>query len=279
MVSSAERLSLTLFLAGLVHAIIILGLGFDLDPPRAITRTLEIALIKNPDDSKPKQADFLAQENQRGAGENTEIDRARQASMPQPARREQPSMQQQQQSAKRQDKRALVQKEAQVAIAVSPKPVPEDAPTPPTAEQLMQQRQEIARLMSDIQEFVTSEARRPRKLHINSINAQKSIAASYEAAWQQKVERIGNLNYPGDVRRRRLSGTLILSVELNADGQLQKITINRRSGHRAIDDAAVSIVKMASPFAPFPPALRQDVDVLVITRTWQFLNQGGFKTR
>lgn len=279
MVSSAERLSLTLFLAGLVHAIIILGLGFDLDPPRAITRTLEIALIKNPDDSKPKQADFLAQENQRGAGENTEIDRARQASMPQPARREQPSMQQQQQSAKRQDKRALVQKEAQVAIAVSPKPVPEDAPTPPTAEQLMQQRQEIARLMSDIQEFVTSEARRPRKLHINSINAQKSIAASYEAAWQQKVERIGNLNYPGDVRRRRLSGTLILSVELNADGQLQKITINRRSGHRAIDDAAVNIVKMASPFAPFPPALRQDVDVLVITRTWQFLNQGGFKTR
>lgn len=279
MVSSAERLSLTLFLAGLVHAIIILGLGFDLDPPRAITRTLEIALIKNPDDSKPKQADFLAQENQRGAGENTEIDRARQASMPQPARREQPSMQQQQQSAKRQDKRALVQKEAQVAIAVSPKPVPEDAPTPPTAEQLMQQRQEIARLMSDIQEFVTSEARRPRKLHINSINAQKSIAASYEAAWQQKVERIGNLNYPGDVRRRRLSGTLILSVELNADGQLQKITINRRSGHRAIDDAAVNIVKMASPFAPFPPALRQEVDVLVITRTWQFLNQGGFKTR
>lgn len=279
MISSSERLSFTLFFAGLVHALIILGIGFDLDPPKTMTRMLEIALIKNPNPSLPNKADFLAQENQQGAGNNQEIARSQQATAPQQKQRERPALQKQDQSAQSQQKKALTQLESKVVMAVSNKPVPELDQPRPTAEELMRQRQEIARQISDLESFKTSQARRPRKLHINSINAQKSIAASYEAAWQQKVERIGNLNYPGDIRRRQLSGSLILSVELDADGQLLKIIINRRSGHKAIDDAAVNIVKLASPFAPFSPELRKQVDVLVITRTWQFLNEGELRAR
>lgn len=278
-ISSGERLSFTLFLAGLVHAVIILGVGFDIAPPKTMTRMLEIALIKNPNPSEPTKADFLAQENQQGSGDNTEIERAQQATAPQVVPVERPALQSKDQSAKSQNQKALTQLQSEVVMAVSPKAVPDQPTKRPTAEELMRQRQEIARQISDLESFKTSESRRPRKLHINSINAQKSIAASYEAAWQQKVERIGNLNYPGDIRRRQLSGSLILSVELDADGNLLKIIINRRSGYKAIDDAAVNIVKMASPFAPFSPDLRKEVDVLVITRTWQFLNEGALRAR
>ena len=279
MISASERLTFTLFLAGLVHAMIILGIGFEADAPKVMTRMLEIALIKNPNPSKPVKADFLAQEDQRGSGENTEINRAQRASAPEQVREPQPALASVDQDARAQQRKALVQDQSQVSLAVSPKPVPEENIRRPTAEELLRQRQELAQELSDLESLQSSSARYPRKLHINSINAQKSIAASYEAAWQQKVERIGNLNYPGDVRRRQLSGSLIMSVELNADGQLLKIVINRRSGHKAIDDAAVNIVKLASPFAPFSPALRKEVDVLVITRTWQFLNEGGLRAR
>ena len=160
----------------------------------------------------------------------------------------------------------------------SNKPVP-DVKKTITAAELLEQSKEIEKLEAEIQQSLTSYSKRPRKLHINSINAHKYKAASYEAAWQRKVERVGNLNYPGEVRRKKLSGTLVLSVELFADGNLKKVIINRRSGHKIIDDAAVSIVKLAAPFAPFPIELRKEVDVLVITRTWQFHNEGGLRTK
>jgi len=71
----------------------------------------------------------------------------------------------------------------------------------------------------------------------------------------------------------------VLSVELYADGNLKKITVNQRSGHKIIDDAAINIVKLAAPFAPFPIELRHEADILVITRTWQFKNEGLLRTR
>ena len=70
-----------------------------------------------------------------------------------------------------------------------------------------------------------------------------------------------------------------MSVELYAHGNLKKITINRRSGHKIIDDAAINIVKLSAPFAPLPLDLQKEVDILVITRTWQFLNEGALQTR
>jgi len=86
------------------------------------------------------------------------------------------------------------------------------------------------------------------------------------------VERVGNLNYPDDARKNRLSGSLVLDVALNADGSVDQITIRRSSGSKILDDAAVRIVELSSPFAPFPDHIKQETDILHITRTWQFLN-------
>lgn len=279
-ITAADRLGLTLFMAGAVHALIILGVSFEIDTPVIQSgKMLEIVLVKTPDKVRPDKADFLAQEDQLGSGIAEEKAINQQQTSKKPTRKPPaPTKNEKSQKAKAAAKRVLTQRDAEIVVEVSNKPIPDKVKTL-TAADLLRQSQEIAKLQAEIYESITSYSKRPRKLHINSINAHKYKAASYEAAWQRKIERVGNLHYPGDVRRKKLSGVLVLSVELYADGRLKKIIINRRSGHKVIDDAAISIVKLAAPFAPFPVELRKDVDILVITRTWQFLNEGSLRTK
>jgi len=265
-------------MAGIVHALVILGISFDVDISRSVSKALEVVLVTTPDKERPDEADFLAQEDQVGSGEAEKKAINQQQAVLQPKKQSAKSEHDKEQLAMAQAQKVLLQAEADVAIEASNKKVPEDSKVLTTAD-LLRQSEEIAKLQAEINEAVTSYSRRPRKLHINSINAHKYKAASYEAAWQRKIERVGNLNYPGEVRRKRLSGTLVMSVELYADGNLKKIIINRRSGHKIIDDAAINIVKLSAPFAPLPIDLQKDIDILVITRTWQFLNEGSLRTR
>jgi protein TonB len=95
--------------------------------------------------------------------------------------------------------------------------------------------------------------------------------------WVAKVERVGDLNYPDAARRQNLSGKLIVQVAVHPDGSVREITIRKPSGYKILDDAAVRIVKLAAPFAPFPDAIRQETDVLYITRTWVFTS-GNLKS-
>ena len=96
--------------------------------------------------------------------------------------------------------------------------------------------------------------------------------------WINRVERIGNLNYPDQARREKLSGTLILDVVINADGELVKADLRQSSGHQILDDAAKRIVQLAAPYSPFPPKLRKEADVIHITRSWEFLNDSSLRT-
>jgi protein TonB len=89
-------------------------------------------------------------------------------------------------------------------------------------------------------------------------------------AWVAKVERVGNLNYPDQARQRNLSGSLIMTVGIHIDGSIESITIQQPSGHDILDQAAQQIVQIAAPYAPLPPELTRNVDVLHITRTWKF---------
>jgi len=277
-VSSADKLGLTFFMAGIVHALFILGVSFDIDKPRSIAKSLEIVLVKTSDTERPEKADFLAQENQVGSGEAEEKAVNKRRASRQPAAEFNPSHATRNQQTKKQSQQMILQKESEVLVESSNSQEADDSESINTAD-LLRQSEEIARLQAEITEQMDSYSRRPRVVRINSVNAHKHIAASYEAGWQRKVERVGNLNYPGEIRRKKLSGTLVLSVELYADGNLKKITVNRRSGHKIIDDAAINIVKLAAPFAPFPNELQHEADILVITRTWQFKNEGLLRTR
>ena len=90
---------------------------------------------------------------------------------------------------------------------------------------------------------------------------------------------MGNLNYPDEARRQRVYGSLLLTVSIRRDGTVESIEINRSSGFRVLDQAAVRIVELAAPFAPFPPDIARDTDVLAITRTWSFSSGDQFQTQ
>jgi len=244
-------------------------------PPRSLGKKLEVVLIQNPDVQRPDKADFLAQEDQVGSGEGKEKKINQQQASISPQLKKRIGDAQKNQPTASSSQKVLLQQEAQHAIDASRKKTPNNKAI--TTAELLQQNQEIAQLQADITATQNSITGWPRRSYINSISAHKHIAASYEAAWQQKVEKIGNLNYPGEARRKKLSGTLVLTVELYSDGTLRKTTINRRSGHKIIDDAAINIVKLASPFSPFPLNLQREADILVITRTWQFQNSGQLR--
>ena len=139
----------------------------------------------------------------------------------------------------------------------------------PTAAELITRSMQIASLSADISPQTRAHSKRPRHKYINA-HTQAYKYASYMEAWRAKVERVGNLNYPQEARQGRLSGSLILDVALDADGNVLSAEVVRSSGYKALDDGAVRIVYLAAPFAPLPKAIREETDVLHITRTWQF---------
>jgi protein TonB len=151
-------------------------------------------------------------------------------------------------------------------------------PPLPTAAQLITRSFALASINAELQQRLDSHAKRPRRKYI-SANTKEYRYAAYMEAWRAKVERIGNLNYPEEARERGLSGNLLLDVALTPDGAVQSITVRRSSGHPVLDAAAVRIVELAAPFAPFPEDIAAEVDVLHVTRTWKFLNNQEFSSR
>ncbi len=149
------------------------------------------------------------------------------------------------------------------------------APPLSAASILASRGEEIARLNAKLAADASTYASRPRRKAI-SASTQEYKYASYLETWRRKVEAIGNLNYPEEARRRKLYGNLILQVGVRADGSLEEVRVLRSSGSIILDDAAVRIVHLAAPFAPFPPDIRQETDSLDITRTWQFLTNNHF---
>ena len=158
------------------------------------------------------------------------------------------------------------------------KQMPEKPPLPPTpsATTLMMNSLKIASLSAQIKRKLQAKAERPRRKFI-SASTKEYKYAYYMEAWRAKVERVGNLNYPDAARKDKLSGSLILDVALNKDGSINQITVRRSSGYQVLDDAALRIVKLAAPYSPFPEHIREETDILHITRTWQFLNSNKFK--
>ena len=75
-------------------------------------------------------------------------------------------------------------------------------------------------------------------------------------AWVDRVERVGNLNYPEEARRQGLSGRLIMTVSVRRDGSVKGVVIQRPAASRCSTTRRVRIVKLASPFPPLPHTAR-----------------------
>ncbi len=133
----------------------------------------------------------------------------------------------------------------------------------------MQRTLEAMRLEAQIAKDMDAYQKRPKRRFVGA-RAEEYRFARYVEDWRLKVERVGNLNYPEAARQLKLYGNLLITVSIRADGTVERVEINRSSGQRVLDAAAVNIVEMSAPFAAFPPDIKRDTDILHITRTWTF---------
>ena len=115
--------------------------------------------------------------------------------------------------------------------------------------------------------------------YIDTLSAKTATEAAYVREWVEKVERVGNLNYPDEVRNDHLSGTLILSVLLNHDGTVEFMEVRSSAGKSILDESAKRIVNVASPYQSFPPEMHENYDQLMITRTWLFGEDNALLTQ
>ena len=147
------------------------------------------------------------------------------------------------------------------------KPTPQARPAP--VFDSAQLSSEIASLEAELAQEVQQYAKRPKIHRLNAASTMRDKGAWYKDEWRKKVERVGNLNYPDEARRQGIYGSLRLLVSINRDGTLYEVQVLESSGQRTLDQAALRIVRLAAPFAPFTGDLA-DVDRLEIIRTWRF---------
>lgn len=283
--TESDRLGLGVFSSVLLHMLLILGVTFTLPKLTDLSGLpdLEITLIQSQTKQAPDKADFLAQANQDGGGNSEEpllaknplpISELSDNSSTTPIQRPTP---QTQVASKKEVTTPMTTDQSDrkmTTFETTPKNKLQRNTLPnPGFLQRQYRATERAQLSAEISQFWQEYQQRPKRKFINARTREYKYAA-YMDAWRSKVERIGNLNYPAKARRRGITGRLILDVELKPDGSVNNMTIRQSSGHKILDDAAIQIVTLSSPFAPFPSNISSETDILHITRTWKF-NQNG----
>jgi protein TonB len=285
-VGSGDRLSFTLFLAVALHAALILGVTFTFVTNKPSTHTMEVTLAQQRSKNRPDKADFLAQFNQVGSG--TLEEKALMTS-PTQARFQDTEIRETSEDLPRYSTPKTERQEQTVitTIAKSSNQVSNDNPlTQPTTQPsefenemtLRTRALEIASLEARLDQQRQIYAKRPRIKRLTSLSTASSADAYYLNSWRRKIETIGNLNYPAEARRDKLYGSLRLMVAILPDGTLKEIELLESSGHKVLDDAALRIVRLGAPYAPFSDELRQTTDVLEIIRTWQFRKNSSLRS-
>jgi len=244
---------------------------------KSANTTLEVVLVNAKSREMPARSSVLAQANLDRGGN---VDEARRATTPLPVTeprnpgRDLADAQRRVRQLEAQQKRLLAQtrkaKNRVPAEAQRPAPAEEQADHP-SGRDLADMALAAMRLQAQIDRQIEEYQKRPRKKFIGA-NAAEYRFAQYEEDWRVKVERVGTLNYPPEARGK-LYGNLRLTVTIRPDGSVEAVELDRSSGLKVLDEAAFKIVRLAARYAPFPPAIRRDTDLLVITRTW-FFGQG-----
>lgn len=271
-----DRLGFTLFLAISLHAALILGVGVSSDLNLERTPGIEVTLAVSNDPETPKDADYIAATNQQGSGtlvstsepttrertvfHDKDINEVERQESPPPA--------------------TVDDRSVSTLTTTSPSPVDN-----PVNDQLLEQQpvsnpreqsyesliRDIASLEARLYEEEQNEARGPRTHRLTQASAKSAAEAAYLNTWREKVERIGNANFPD----AGIFGDLRLLVVLREDGTLADVRVISSSGHAELDAAAERIVRLAAPFQPFPVEMRKRYDQLEIIRTWKFSRKGN----
>lgn len=281
--SAPDPIGATLLFSLLLHGVLLLGITFHYVKPRPSLPTLDVTLVNVANQEAPDKADFLAQASNRGGGQS---DKAARPSdpfsgalpKPDPGTAAQPIEATTPQPREATPTR-MVTTTGNTDFSVTSDTAqtrvdPEDQAQ--TAADL-QRQQEIAQMTAERNRKIETLAKRPKVKFITA-NTREYAFAAYLRGWSDRVERIGNLNYPEEARSRGLHGDVLLTVVLRLDGSVKSIEVVRSSGQKVLDTAAERIVRLAAPFPPVPRS-SEPMDELNITRTWQFEPNSVLQTR
>ena len=275
-VDRGNRLLVSALLISIAIHMLILAIRFQpFDLRKMLDRgpPLEVALVNAKSKSMPAKADILAQAHLDGGG-NTDAERRAKTPLP-VLPKESANVEV---AATTQKLDVLEEQTKELLTRMNSAPVPPPAPNPappteandlPSASELTRRTFEAMRLEAQIAKEMEAYQQRPKRRFVGA-RAQEYRFARYVEDWRLKIERVGNLNYPEAARELKLYGSLLITVSIRSDGSVENVEINRSSGQRVLDAAAIRIVEMSAPFSPFPPDIKRDTDVLHITRTWMF---------
>lgn len=276
-IDDGARLGATLVLSLLVHGLLVLGIGFATEDAAPLMPTLDVILTETTSPLTQAQADFLAQASNQGGGEHERTNRPREAQIgqvpqdtsgvaPMELRAQSPEAQPPSQD------RVVASTRGDTAMPAPDPSQQTDPSTLPRGPEKIERDLAMARLAAEIHLRSERYARRPKRKFV-SASTQEYAYAAYLRQWVDRVERVGNLNYPDEARRRQLAGELVISVAIRRDGSVERADIIRSSGTPLLDDAALNIARLAEPYPPLP-VTDENVDVLHVTRTWNFLPGG-----
>jgi periplasmic protein TonB len=304
-------MAIALWVSLLVHAGI-LTVHFEPEIKKFVNKlpTLEVVLVNAKTKSAPEKADLLAQANLDRGG-NTDANRQLKTALPAPiqkttevklkpnshAQSAQKATKKQAQQAREEKRVAELEKQAQELLTqlnathtVDSKATQNAAAAEPELgnqqnksttkldrEAILSAASEIDRLEAQLAKEMDAYQKRPKKRFLGA-RTKEASDAMYLEAWRQKVERIGNNNYPQAARDQKIYGQLRMTVEIKSDGTVESITINKSSGSKILDQAAINIVNLAAPYAPFSPEMKRNTDILGITRTWSFTQEDALAT-
>ncbi|GAB2608876.1 energy transducer TonB [Novilysobacter erysipheiresistens] len=281
-IHEGQRLGATLVLSLLVHGVLLLGVGFALESAAPVMPTLDVILTRTSTALTPEQADFLAQANNQGGGEHDKSNRPteRQSGpLPQAASGVAPRQLRAQSPAPQPPPQARVISSVRGDTATATAratPDPDERPLPP-GDRKIAHDMEMARLAAEIHLRSERYAKRPTRKFVSASTTEYAWAG-YLRGWVDRVERVGNLNYPDEARRRRLAGQVVISVAVRRDGSVENSEIVVSSGIPLLDASALRIARLAEPYPPLPKT-EDDPDVLHVTRTWAFLAGGELVDR
>ncbi len=273
--SHSDRLSFTVFLAIVLHGLLIFGIVFELSKPTESAPSVTVTLSTNQSTEIPEKADFVAQDNQLGSGtleeaqqittdklspfssqtiENVDPINERRATVPKPL-----------------ENNTLTSTNATTVIKKTRSTTKQaENKEGNDSRDIRSLSQEIASLNAKLDKQRQEFAKRPRELVLTAVSTKKARDAAYLNEWTRKVELVGNQNFPAEAVRNKITGSLSLQSIIKWDGTLIEAEIIKSSGKRLLDDAALQIIHRAAPFLPFSPELRKEFDQMAIIRTWNF---------
>lgn len=257
--TSQERLRKTFSMALVAHGLLLIGLSFAMSAGSPPSQSMDVTLALHQSDEMPDQAEFIAQSNQLGTDDQQQI--------------VQPQDPGQQLQAEQQRSNLA----EQIILSHSGEGNNAQVDRPAQQEHRQDSNSDMGAIKAELERLKQAYSDLPRVLRMTSVSAKSADAAAYMHYFEDRVEQIGNVNYPREARSQGIFGQVQLVVVLLADGRIKRIEVSKGSGSRLLDQAAVRSVQLASPFDPFPKELRNRDEIHII-RTWQYQSNNVLTT-